>query len=35
MSAEYEHATEHLVEAIDLYYDDESGEFYAISTEVE
>jgi len=35
MSAEYEHAVEHLVEAIDLYYDDEDGVFYAISTDVE
>lgn len=35
MSAEYEHAVDHLVDIIDVYFDDESGEFYAISTEVE
>jgi hypothetical protein len=35
MSAEYEHAVESLVDIIDVYYDDESGEFYALSTDVE
>lgn len=35
MSAESEHASDHLVDVIDLFYDEEDECFYAISTEVE